>query len=111
MEGEMKLEKKKKRKESKGFYRRLNIRIINVFLESLLSGSLPLLGVTVHLPRMPSNTALISGPADGAAQLLTWSCSWVFLPPMPTAIRASVLSSVGALSDLLYIPQTQSLAS
>jgi len=26
-----------------------------------------------HLPRMPSNTVLVSGPAVGAAQVLIWS--------------------------------------
>ena len=64
-----------------------------------------------RLPRKPSNTVLISGPAVGAAQILIWSYSCVFLPPMSTAIRTSVFSFVGALSDLLYIPQTQSLPS
>ena len=57
-----------------------------------------------HLPRMPSNTVLISGPAVGAAQILICSFSSVFLPPMSTAIRTSVFSFVGALNDLLYIP-------
>ena len=61
-----------------------------------------------HLPRMPSNTVLISGPAVGAAQILIWSYFSLFLPPMSIAIRTSESSSVGALSDLLYIPQTQS---
>jgi len=43
-------EKKKKVKKTKRNYRTSqNIRIINVFLESLLSESFPLLGVTVHL--------------------------------------------------------------
>ena len=42
--------KRKKKKKSKRIYRTSqNIRIINVFLESLLSESFPLLGVTVHL--------------------------------------------------------------
>ena len=42
--------KKKKRKKSKSIYRSSqNIRIINAFLESLLSESFPTLGVTVHL--------------------------------------------------------------
>ena len=54
-----------------------------------------------HLPRMPSNTVLISGPAVGAAQILTWSYSCVFLPPVSTAVRTSVFSFVGALSVLL----------
>ena len=57
-----------------------------------------------HLPRMPSDTVLISGPAVGAAQILIWSYSCVFLPPMSTAIRASAFSFVGALNDLLYVP-------
>ena len=64
-----------------------------------------------HLPRMSSNTVLISGPAVGAAQILIWSCSCVFLPPMSTAIRTSAFSFVGARNDLLYIPETQSLPS
>ena len=64
-----------------------------------------------HLPRMPSNTVLISGPAVGAAQILICSYFSVFLPPMSTAIRTSVFSFVGALNDLVYIPQTQSLPS
>jgi len=39
-----------KEKKSKRIYRASqNIRIINVFLESLLSESFPSLGVTVHL--------------------------------------------------------------
>ena len=59
-----------------------------------------------HLPRMPSNTVLNSGPAVGASQILICSYSCVFLPPMYTALRASVFSFVGALSALLYIPQT-----
>jgi len=54
------------------------------------------------LPAMPSSTVLISGPAVGAAQILIWSYSCVFLPPMST-IRTSAFSFVGALNDLLYI--------
>ena len=57
-----------------------------------------------HLPRMRSNTVLISGPAVGAAQILIWSYSCVFLPSVSTAIRTSAFSFVGALSDLLCIP-------
>ena len=56
-----------------------------------------------HLPRKPSNTVLIPGPAVGAAQTLIWSYS-VFLPPVSTAARASVFSFVGPLNVLLYIP-------
>ena len=57
-----------------------------------------------HLPRTPSNSVLISWPAVGAAQVLIWSYSCVFLPPMSAAIRASAFSFVGALSGLLYVP-------
>ena len=64
-----------------------------------------------HLPRMPSNTVLISGSAVGAAQILIWSYSYVFLPPISTAIKTRTFSFVGALNGLLYIPQTQSLPS
>ena len=43
--------REEKKKKFKGNYRtsQTNIRIINFLLESLLSGSFPLLGVTVHL--------------------------------------------------------------
>ena len=61
-----------------------------------------------HLPRMPSNTELISGPAVGAVQILIWSYSYVFLPPMSTAIRTWTFCFVGALNDLSYIPSTES---
>ena len=91
--------------ESKRIYRtNQKIRIINVFLESTAVRVLSLTGShsPPYLPRMPSNTVLISGPAVGAAQILIWFC--VFLPPMSTAIRASVFSFVGALNGLLYIP-------
>ena len=54
-----------------------------------------------HLPRTPSNTVLVSGPAVGAAQTLIWSYSSVSLS---TAIITSVFSFVGTLNDLLYIP-------
>ena len=74
------------------------------FLRSLLSESFPFLGVSRHLPRMPSNTVLISGPAVGAAQILTWSYSCVFLPPVTIDFRTSVFSFVGALNGLLHIP-------
>ena len=38
---------------------------------------------------MSSNTVLISRPAVGAAQILIWSYSCVFLPPTSTAIRTN----------------------
>ena len=82
-----------------------NIRIINVFLESLLSELFPSLGVTVHLTSLGCPpTLLISGPVVGAVLILIWSYSSVFLPPMSVAIRASVFYFVGDLSALLYIP-------
>ena len=103
-------EKEKRKKEiEKNIQNKSNISIISVFHASLLSESFLSLGVTVHLPRMPSNTVLISGPAVRAAQILIWSFSCVFFPPRSTALRTSAFSFVGALNDLLYIPQTQSL--
>ena len=57
-----------------------------------------------RLPRMPSNTVLVSGPAVGAAQILIWSYSCVLLPLMSTAVRTSAFSFVGTLNVLLYIP-------
>ena len=52
---------------------------------------------------MPSSTVLVSGPAVGAAQILVWSYSCVFLPPVSTAIRASAFSFMGILNVILYI--------
>ena len=66
-------EEKKKEKKSQRIYKTSqNIRMINVFLESLLSEPFSSLGVTVHLnlSRMPSNTVLVSGLAVGAVQIL-----------------------------------------
>ena len=40
---------KRKEKSERNYRTSQNIRIINVFLESLLSGSFPLAGVTVYL--------------------------------------------------------------
>ena len=57
-----------------------------------------------YLPRILSNTVVVSGPAVGAAHILIWSYSCVFLPPVSTAIRTSVFSFVRALSVPLYIP-------
>ena len=51
---------------------------------------------------MPSNTVLVSGPAVEAAQILIWSYSCVFQPPMSTTIKINVFSFVGALNVLLY---------
>ena len=104
----------KKEKESKRIYRTSqNIRIINVFLESLLSEFFPSLGVTVPLTSLgcPLTLCYLWTCCMGAAQILICSYSSVFLPPMSTAIRTSAFSFVGALNDLLYIPQSQSLPS
>ena len=57
-----------------------------------------------YLPRMPSNTVVISGPAVGAVQILIRSYSSVFLLPMSTVIRTSAFSFWGAPNGLLYIP-------
>ena len=60
-----------------------------------------------HFPRAPSNAVLVSGPAVREAQILMWSCSRVFLPPVPTAVRASAFS----LWELSYIFHGHSLPS
>ena len=95
----------RRKEKSKRIYRASqNIRIINAFLESLLSGFFPLQGVTVHLTFLgyPPTTVLGSGPAVGATHSnLALLC--VSLPPMFTAIRNCVFSFVGALNVLLYI--------
>ena len=51
---------------------------------------------------MPSSTVLISGPAVGAAQILIWSYSCVFLPPMSTVTRIVCLL-LWELSMTFYI--------
>ena len=59
--------KKEKKKLSKRIYRiSQNIRIINVFLASLLSESSPSLGVTVHLTSL------------GCPPTLCWHYKWLF---------------------------------
>ena len=98
---QMILQNKSKNKRNKCFSWVITVRV----LSHTGSHSPP------HLPRMPSNTVLISGPAVVAAQILIWSYSYVFLPPVSTTIRTSVFSFVGVLNDLLNIPQTQSLPS
>ena len=55
-----------------------------------------------HLPRMPSNSALVSRPAVGAAQTLTWPHPCMFLPPKCTAARAKMFSLAGTLSLFVY---------
>ena len=96
---------KRKEKKSKGIYRTSQtIRIINVFLDPLLSESFPLLEAAVHLTSLLCPPKLlISGPAVGATQILIWSYSCVFFSPMSTAIRTSVFPFVGALNVLLCI--------
>ena len=96
--------------KSKRIYRtNKKIRIINAFLESLLSGSCPSLGVTVHLTFLGCPPTLCYlGPAVGAAQILIWSCSCVFLPPMSTAIR-SVCSLFWELSMTFDTSHSHSL--
>ena len=80
------------------------IRIINVFLDHCCQGPFPHWeSQSTYLPRMPSNTVLIPGSVVGVAQILIWSYSCVFLPPMSTSIRVGAFSFVGALS-LSYLP-------
>ena len=88
------LQNKSKHKNKKYFSWVTAVRVLSLF------GS----HTPPHLPRMPSNTVLVSGPAVGAAQILICSYSCVFLPPMSIAIRTSAFSFVGAFNVLLYIP-------
>ena len=93
--------KRKRKKKSKRIYRTSKrIRIINAFswVTAVRVLSLARSHSPPHLPRMPSSTILISGPAVGEAQILIWTYSCVFLPPASTAIRTSVFSFVGNLS-------------
>ena len=105
-------EGEKRKKKSKSMYRaNQKIRIINVFLESLLSESFPSLGVAVHLTSLgwPLTLCWSLDLLWGASQILIWSYFCVFLPPMSTAIRVSAFSFVGALHGLSYSPSTQNL--
>ena len=100
---------KKKIKKSKRIYRRSEKNKNNKYFSWVTA--VRVLSLTgshspPHLPRMPSNTVLVSGSAVGAAQILIWSHSCVFLHSVSTAIRASAFSFVGALNGLLYIPST-----
>ena len=102
---------KRLKKKSKRIYRTSqNIRIISVFLESSLSESFPSLGVTGHLTSLGCpltlrwSLDLLWGSSDSTLVLLL-----CVLPSMSAAIRTNEFSLVGALSDLLYIPQTQGL--
>ena len=52
---------------------------------------------------MPPNTVLVSGPAVEVAQILIWSYSCVFLPPMYTAIRTSAFLCVCGSSHCPFI--------
>ena len=88
------LQSKSKHKNNRYFFWVTTVRVLS------LTGS----HSPPHLPRVPSNAVLVSGPAVGAAQILIKFYSYVFLPPISTAIRTSVFSLVGALNDLLYIP-------
>ena len=55
-----------------------------------------------HLPRMPSNTVLISGPTEGAAQILICPSSYVFLPPV-SQLSELVHFLLWELSMIFYI--------
>ena len=60
-----------------------------------------------HLPRMPSNTVLISGPAVGAAQILIWPCSYLQFPQLSEL----VCFLLWELSRTFYIFHRHSLPS
>ena len=86
--------KETKRKKSKRFYRTSqNIRIINVFLESLLSGSLPLLGVTVYLTSL------------GCPPTLCWSLDLLWAKQL----RFNSYSGPSPVCSCLQCPQLSEL--
>ena len=87
------LQSKSKPKNNKGFSWVTAVRVLSLSLES---------HSPAHLPGMPSNTVLVSGSAVVAAQILNWSYSCVFLPPMSTAVRTCVFLS-WELSVTFYI--------
>ena len=100
--------KRKRKKTSKRIYR-VSQNIINVFLESLLSESFPSLGLTVHL----SSLGALQHRAGlwvccGAAQVLTWSCPSVLLPPVAPAVRTGVFLWWERPAPV-RLPQTQRL--
>ena len=65
-EGQGGKEKEKGKKSERNYRISQNIRIINVFLESLLSGCFPLLGATVNFTFLGCPpTMLVSGTAAG----------------------------------------------
>ena len=78
--------------------------MINVSLESLLSEYFPSLVVTVHLIslRCPPTLCWSLDLFWGAAHILIWSYSYVFLRAMSAAIRASAFS-FWELSVIFYI--------
>ena len=92
-------EEKKRQKSPKNLQNKSKDKINKCFSWVTAVSVLSLTGSHSPPPRMTSNTVRISGPAVGAGQILIWSCSCVFLPPMSTAIRTSVFSFVGALNS------------
>jgi len=102
--GKVKNESKQQAKSRRNYRTSQNVRIINVFLESLLSVSFPLLGVTVNLAslRCPSDCDDLCTCCRGSSgSHLVYSC--VFLPPMST-VRTSAFSFMRMHKLLLYIP-------
>ena len=102
--GKRRLKKKKNKKQKKQvkYKNSKYFSWVTVVSDLSLSGS----HGPPFLPRMPSNTMLISGHAMGLARTLIRSYFSVFLPPMSTGVRASALSFVG-LSVTFYIFQSQ----
>ena len=80
------------------------------FLSHCCRESFPWLGITVYLTSLGCPpTLLISGPAVGAPQILIWSYSCVFLPPVSTAIRTSAFFFNGSSQwPFIYSIDTES---
>ena len=106
--------KGKKRKKSKRIYRTVKHKNNKCFSWVTAVRVLSLTGShnLPHLPRMPFNTVLTSGPAVGSAQISSGSmplCSCLQCPQLSELFCE--FSFVGALIDLLYILKTQNLPS
>ena len=96
--------KEEKKKKSKIIYRTSQkLKIIKVFLESLLSESFPALGIPVHLTSLGCPpTLLITGPAVGQlrfSSVPTPGCSCLQCPQLSELVRFLLW----ALSVAFYI--------
>ena len=101
---------RKKEKNQKKLQKKSKYKISKCFSWAFAVSVLSLAGrySPPCLPRMPSNTVLVSEHAVATAQTLIWSYSCVFLPPLSTE---QVCFLLWELSMSFYIFHRQSLPS